>query len=384
VTALILVSIVLLVLLRLLGHRPERDSCSHSLRVGGQVGAVIALALGFAFLISSMASAAPSGAALKFDSLRPSVARDQKAKSGVLLEGTLSQCTIRPSSATGFISSSLSFFRKYEYDGSVRSDARPVVTADYAVTLGVRGRALRSGHHRYDALVLLRVSQIGIATKASPCHSFRYDTTVLMADGTRKRISEVEIGDHVLTTDPETGERVVREVTELHVNRDSDMANVSVRDENGKFSVIYTTQTHRFWSQTDNTWIDAEDLDSGDLLRAFDGSKITVVGVRTWAGLLTMYDLTIEGVHTYYVTTGNEEVLVHNCDFLSKPSQIAAHFNTTTRKVKDAIHAAKRNLPRGGPIRNPDVVVDPASGEKYPNLPTGLGDSIGNIFDYLD
>ena len=25
-----------------------------------------------------------------------------------------------------------------------------------------------------------------------------------------------------------------------------------------------------------------------------------------------MYDLTIEGVHTYYVTAGNEEVLVHN------------------------------------------------------------------------
>ena len=166
-TALILVSIVLLVLLRLLGPRPERDSCSRSLRVGDQVGAVIALALGFAFLISSMASAAPSGAALKFDSIRPSVARDQKSKSGVLLEGTLSQCTIRSNGATGFISSSLSFFRQYEYDGSVRSDARPVVTADYAVTLGVRGRALRSGHHRYDGPPLLRVSHAGMATNTA-------------------------------------------------------------------------------------------------------------------------------------------------------------------------------------------------------------------------
>ena len=174
--------------------------------------------------------------------------------------------------------------------------------------------SLRRDASRYDARQLLRVSHFVMATKpGSPCHSFRYDTTVLMADGTRKRIFEVRIGDRVLTTDPETGERVVREVTELHVNRDSDMANVAVRDENGKISTIYTTQTHQFWSESDNAWVDAEELDPGDLLRAFDGSKVTVVGVRIWDSLHTMYDLTIEGVHTYYVTTGNEEVLVHNC-----------------------------------------------------------------------
>lgn len=166
----------------------------------------------------------------------------------------------------------------------------------------------------YGAPHLLRVSRASMATNTpSPCHSFRYDTTVLMADGTRKRIVDVEIGDRVLTTDPETGERVVREVTELHVNSDIDMANVTVRDADGNVSTIHTTQTHQFWSQTDNRWENASDLDEGELLRAFDGSKVTVVGVRTWDGYQTMYDLTIEGVHTYYVTAGNEKVLVHNC-----------------------------------------------------------------------
>jgi hypothetical protein len=58
-----------------------------------------------------------------------------------------------------------------------------------------------------------------VATNKVPtCHCFRYDTTVVMADGTRKwkRISEAEIGDHALTTDVETAENVGREVTELH------------------------------------------------------------------------------------------------------------------------------------------------------------------------
>jgi Pretoxin HINT domain len=164
----------------------------------------------------------------------------------------------------------------------------------------------------YGGRHLLRLTRFGVATN-TPCHSFRSDTTVLMADGSRKPISEVEVGDRVLTTDPDTGERVIREVTGLHVNRDSDMANVTVQDENGKVSTIFTTQTHRFWSRTNNRWEDAADLNEGELLQAFNGSKVTVVEVRTWDGLQTMYDLTIQGVHTYYVSSGNAEILVHNC-----------------------------------------------------------------------
>jgi hypothetical protein len=69
---------------------------------------------------------------------------------------------------------------------------------------------------------------------------------------------------------------------------------------------------------------------------------------------------------------------------ISRPGQIATRFGATIREVKDAIHQAKRNLPRGGPVRNPDVSVDPVSGEIYPQLPGGsYGDSIGNMWDLL-
>nr|WP_307175341.1 Hint domain-containing homing endonuclease [Streptomyces africanus] len=50
------------------------------------------------------------------------------------------------------------------------------------------------------------------ATEAVTCkvgNSFTPDTKVLMADGSTKRIKDVDIGDRVLATDPETGETKV-------------------------------------------------------------------------------------------------------------------------------------------------------------------------------
>lgn len=179
-------------------------------------------------------------------------------------------------------------------------------------------RELRSVVFRYDAGNLLRVSQTSIATKSEAglsgaCHSFRYDTTVLMADGTRKRIGEVKVGDRVLTTDPVTGETVVRAVTDLHVNRDSDLADVTVTDGHGSMSTIHTTQHHRFFDEKTTSWVEAARLHAGEVLHDLDGDRVEVVGVRALVGLQTMYDLTIDGVHTYYVAAGEQDVLVHNC-----------------------------------------------------------------------
>ncbi|MEU2156246.1 RHS repeat-associated core domain-containing protein [Streptomyces sp. NPDC019396] len=46
-------------------------------------------------------------------------------------------------------------------------------------------------------------------------NSFTADTPVLMADGTRKDIKDVKIGDQILATDPETGQTGPRKVTAL-------------------------------------------------------------------------------------------------------------------------------------------------------------------------
>ncbi len=64
--------------------------------------------------------------------------------------------------------------------------------------------------------------------------------------------------------------------------------------------------------------------------------------------------------------------------------QLADLFRRNRQAIEDAIHQCKQHMPRSSPIRNPDVVVDKTTGEVYPKLPNGrLGDSIGNINDYL-
>ncbi len=94
-------------------------------------------------------------------------------------------------------------------------------------------------------------------------------------------------------------------------------------------------------------------------------------------------------IHTYYVVAGDTPVLVHNAcgpNSASRPGQIASHFGYTTKQIKDAIHAVKRDgLPRDGAQRNPDVIVDLDTGEVYVKLPDGSpsDDSIGNILEYL-
>ena len=63
--------------------------------------------------------------------------------------------------------------------------------------------------------------------------------------------------------------------------------------------------------------------------------------------------------------------------------QIAAHFERRPGEIRKAIHAVKRaaRMPD-----NPDVLIDLTTGEVYPEAflaEGGIGDSIGNIFEFL-
>ena len=210
--------------------------------------------------------------------------------------------------------------------------------------------------------------------------SFSGETRVLMADGTTKPISEIEVGDEVLAYDPETGERGPREVAHLWVHQDT-LVDLAIGG-----AIVTTTEDHPFWNETDGRWERADALDSGDFVLTANGGRLRAGRMGRVTHSASAYNLTVDEIHTYFVLVGSQSVLVHNTcgDFLSPPSQIAERLRVSTREVKDAIHAVKTNLPRGGPICNPDVVVDAVTGEVFPQLPGGgVGDSIGNIFDYL-
>ncbi|WFE38937.1 LamG-like jellyroll fold domain-containing protein [Micromonospora sp. WMMD998] len=163
------------------------------------------------------------------------------------------------------------------------------------------------------------------------CHSFDPSTRVLLANGTRRPVSDLKLGDRVLATDPATGKTAARPVTRLHLNRDSDLTDLTVRDgRSGKKTVLKTTENHPFWDATDRRWVDAGQLRPGHQLLVHDakrlegdgtgagmggggpGRAVTVVAVRNHSGNKEMRDLTVADIHTYYVLAGNKPVLVHN------------------------------------------------------------------------
>jgi hypothetical protein len=129
-----------------------------------------------------------------------------------------------------------------------------------------------------------------------------------MADGTRQRISEIEVGDEVLATDPETGETGPREViaTLPHTDR-----LLTLRTSSGE---IVTTEDHKYWNATVGEWQESQDLEEGDRLLTPDGDEVLVEGLD-WSTFHTddAYDLDVPEPDSFYVGAGDEAVLVHNC-----------------------------------------------------------------------
>jgi hypothetical protein len=128
-----------------------------------------------------------------------------------------------------------------------------------------------------------------------------------MADGTRRAIEDVAVGDLVLAVDPVTGERTARAVTAVIVHDDTV---VDLVTDDGAHTA--TTEDHPFWNASDGAWQRADQLDPGDALLTADGSTVRVVGIDpASARPAAAHNLTIEGVHTYYVG-GATPVAVHN------------------------------------------------------------------------
>lgn len=144
------------------------------------------------------------------------------------------------------------------------------------------------------------------------CKCFLAGTDVLMADGTTKDIEDIELGDTVQATNPETGETGAREVTRLIVTKDDKHFNeLSIATDDG-IEKLTATHEHPFWSPSESDWIEAGDLSRGMTLRTDGGDTVIVTGNRAYADRAITYNLTVSGMHTYYVLAGETPVLVHN------------------------------------------------------------------------
>ncbi|MEU2502995.1 DddA-like double-stranded DNA deaminase toxin [Streptomyces pseudogriseolus] len=169
-------------------------------------------------------------------------------------------------------------------------------------------------------------------------HSFPAGTKVLMADGSGRPIEQIRIGDLVTATDPTTGETGPRRVTgTIHTPDDRNFTDVTLADG----STLTSTSRHPYWSENDKAWKYASDLRAGDSLRTPQNSTAVIARTHDWQGLQDAYDLTVEDLHTYYISTGTTNVLVHNTDDPCPPwvadifQEIAGEW-ITTGKVRDS------------------------------------------------
>ena len=199
-------------------------------------------------------------------------------------------------------------------------------------------------------------SLLGRLAESCATNSFTAGTLVVMADGTTKAISDVKIGDRVEATDPATGKTVAAIVSHLFLNDDRSLADVVVRQANGASAVLHTTQGHRFWDQSLGEWVLADQLRAGDALLSDGGSSVTVEAVHSWRGSEWMYDLTVDGTHTFYAMAGSAPVLVHNCGEDPELLQQAQEMYPNKAGQIEGHHIVPQYLggPADGPIANID------------------------------
>jgi hypothetical protein len=184
-------------------------------------------------------------------------------------------------------------------------------------------------------------------------NSFVPGTRVLMADGSTKSIEDVAVGDLVLATDPTTGKTSAKPVTDLIAGSgEKHLVSVTVESETDAGQTIETitaTDGHPFWvdgngaslddhrldtASDSGRWADAGDLRAGDLLHTpRGGGTATVLDTRTRTELRTVYNLTVDGIHTYYIQTGDTDVLVHNA---CSPSETLGKAMTAVGVVRPA------------------------------------------------
>ncbi|WP_380281619.1 RHS repeat-associated core domain-containing protein [Kitasatospora purpeofusca] len=157
-----------------------------------------------------------------------------------------------------------------------------------------------------------------------PCeNSFPPDTKVSMSDGSSKAIGEIEPGDSVTATDPQTGETASKSVTATIVTPDDSkfteltLVAPAKRNDPAATTTIVSTATHPYWDETTQRWTEAASLQTGHHLTTPDRATLLVVGTRTYTTPPQQANnLTVADLHTYYVLAGNAPVLVHNCNDL--------------------------------------------------------------------
>ncbi|MGW4237325.1 polymorphic toxin-type HINT domain-containing protein [Streptomyces sp. NPDC004749] len=260
------------------------------------------------------------------------------------------------------------------YNGSVSGCAW---TAAGLIPVGRLGKAAK----------LLKSGDRAAAARLADCNSFLPDTEVLMADGTRKKIADVKIGDQVLATDPETGKTLPKTVTAEIIGqglKNLVQVTVYIDGKNGSRTASVTaTDGHPFWVPELGEWIDAADLLPGQSLRTSSGTHVQVTAVKRWSQPTTVHNLTVADIHTYYVLAEATPLLVHNageCRVTGLPHGALGESATLNRLQNEGYANITREVrfknSQGDVFRADFVAQDPSGSWVAVEVKTGKGASL--------
>ncbi|MBM3247853.1 MAG: hypothetical protein FJZ10_00285 [Candidatus Omnitrophica bacterium] len=127
---------------------------------------------------------------------------------------------------------------------------------------------------------------------------FLAGTPVLMADDSTKPIEQIKPGDNVWAYNEKTGKNEKNTVTKLLIHKAKRYLII-----NGALKV---TPEHRFYYE--GKWVKIGALKIGDKLFNFKGQTEEIKSIERKNERVTVYNLTVNPAHTYFVTG----LLVHN------------------------------------------------------------------------
>ncbi|GHH77129.1 polymorphic toxin-type HINT domain-containing protein [Promicromonospora soli] len=175
-------------------------------------------------------------------------------------------------------------------------------------------------------------------------NSFVPGTLVLLANGIRQPIEDLEPGDEVLAAGEETGDRSGSRLVTAHITGSGEktLVSVTIRDADGDKQKVVATDGHPFWNPVKSMWVDAIDLRSGDWLKTSAGTWAQVADVDVEHKRAVVHNLTVDRDHTYYVGAGETQVLVHNsntnCNSLTREQaeDVASYLGYTKSNKRSA------------------------------------------------
>jgi len=292
-------------------------------------------------------------------------------------------CAVAAGAVSGAVSGALDCKSGQSMAGCVAAGA--AIGAVTGLVGGVAGRVVAAVGGKIAGAVISRLAskleageENTVRDLAESCavNSFAAGTLVLMADGTKKPIDQIQPGDVVMAGDPQTGVQRAEAVKRVIVGRGlKHLYDIHVDGD-----VIEATYNHPFWVVELQTFVWAQDLVPGEHLLLADGRAPPITSISHHDEITTVYNLSILSIHTFYV--GRIGALVHNECIPMVPkgggeSRVALNgrniHDTFDKGIREWSQTDSRFEPglKSGPNR-PDAFFEKQPVELKPNSPSGI------------